>query len=151
MLIAQLMGLHRNPACPVKTVDPRRRAEPEFMWFRIVFADRYLCLMLGLPQGSLDQSTATEAELASDTPIGRLERIHCKLASRVLERNDGNLPEPECFALTLEIDVELQRAANNMSSRWWLPLIWPGWPVARQPTGSMIRYGCLITYSTSTC
>ncbi len=54
-------------------VDPDTKVNPHVMWLRIVFQDRWYSLMLGLPQGTLDTSMATEARLAADMPMGRLE------------------------------------------------------------------------------
>ncbi|KAF1966349.1 KR-domain-containing protein [Bimuria novae-zelandiae CBS 107.79] len=54
--------------------------------------------------GSSDRSMAPEALLASDTPMGRLERLHCVIASQILERNES----------------KLQRAAHSLPSKWWL-------------------------------
>ena len=89
------------------------------MWFRIVSAERHLCLMLGLPQGTLDQSMASEAMLANDTSVGRLERTHCVIASRILERNQS-APSPRDSDLTRELDAELQSAARYLPRIWWL-------------------------------
>lgn len=120
MVVAQLMGFHK-PASQAqgKVLDPNKKAHPEFIWFRIVFAERHLCLMLGLPQGTLDQSMASKAMLAGDTPMGRLERVHCVVASRLLERNQSD-PSSQDFSLTQELDAELQTAAAGLPSKWWL-------------------------------
>ena len=120
MSIAQLMGLNRSEhQSQYKVLDPKTEYHPQLMWFRIVFLDRYLCLMLGLSQGCLDLSMASDAMLASDTPMGRLERIHCVVASRILERNESK-PSSHDLALTRTLDVELQRAARSLPSKWWL-------------------------------
>ncbi|CZR66623.1 uncharacterized protein PAC_16524 [Phialocephala subalpina] len=120
MSIAQLMGLNRsNNQAQYKVLDPKTRYDPPLMWFRVVFLDRYLCLMLGLSQGCLDRSMASDAMLANDTPMGRLERIHCVIASRILERNESG-PNSHDLALTRILDVELQRAARSLPSKWWL-------------------------------
>ena len=72
MLVAQLMGLHRSAIQhPLKVLDPSQPVYPTYFWFRIVCTDRQLCLMLGLPQGSLDASMVAEAALANDSPEGR--------------------------------------------------------------------------------
>lgn len=120
MSIAQLMGLHRSHnQAQYKVLDPKTKYHPQLMWFRIVFLDRYLCLMLGLSQGSLDRSMASNTLLANDTPMGRLERIHCVVASRILERNEST-PDSGDLTLTRTLDVELQRAARSLPSKWWL-------------------------------
>ena len=120
------------------------------MWFRILFLDRYLCLMLGLPQGCYDRSMATEARLMNDTLLGRLERVHCLVASRILERNETQAG-PSHQKLTRELDVELKNAAKSLPSKWWLTprlehnttdslsLFWE----TRQLFGQMMHYNLL--------
>ncbi|KAB8076958.1 hypothetical protein BDV29DRAFT_169134 [Aspergillus leporis] len=120
MTIAQSMGFHRlGGRVQYKVLHPETTAYPHFMWFRIVFYDRQMCLMLGMPQGTLDRSMASDAMLAKDSPGGRLERIHCVIASRILERNES---DPACYdyAWTQNLDKELQRSARSLPSRWWL-------------------------------
>ncbi|PWY88062.1 hypothetical protein BO94DRAFT_516518 [Aspergillus sclerotioniger CBS 115572] len=120
MALAQLMGLHRPGGCrPLRLLDPNYKFDASFLWYRIVYTDRFLCLMLGLPQGSLDRSMAAEAALAHDTPLGRLERTHCAIASRILERNDAD-PASYNMSTIREIDLELQDIAQTMPSGWWL-------------------------------
>jgi hypothetical protein len=121
MSIAQLMGLNRPHNQTQYTIlNPRTSYHPQLMWFRIVFLDRYLCLILGVSQGCSDHSMASEALLASDTPMGRLERLHCVIASRILERNELNMSAAEEAALTRKLDAELQSAARSLPSSWWL-------------------------------
>lgn len=123
MVLAQLMGLHRGPENhqPLKVLDPtQRRIFPAHLWFRIVSTDRYLSMMLGLPQGSLDRGIANEALLANDTPMGRLERLECIIASRILERNESGASLTDSLAVTLQIDLELQRVAKVVPAKWWL-------------------------------
>ncbi|CAI7576302.1 unnamed protein product [Penicillium viridicatum] len=120
MAIAQMMNLHQSQSrAKYKVLDPKAKTYPQFMWFRIVSLDRNLCLMLGLTQGSFDRSMATGTAFRDDTPMGRLERMHCTLASRILERNESD-PCANDFALTQNLDLELQKAARSMPSRWWL-------------------------------
>ncbi|KAK3369995.1 hypothetical protein B0H63DRAFT_305345 [Podospora didyma] len=121
MVIAQLMGLHRpesmNPQ-PLKMIDPKGSIRPAFLWYRIVYADRCLSMMLGLPQGTLDKSMSSPAALASDSPMGQLERIHATIMSRILERNESNALMRE-YATTQEIDREIQNSAKLLPSKWW--------------------------------
>ncbi|RAK95407.1 Zn(II)2Cys6 transcription factor [Aspergillus ibericus CBS 121593] len=120
MALAQLMGIHRPGGSPsLRLLDPNYKFNARFLWYRIVYTDRFLCLMLGLPQGSLDRSMAADAALAHDTPLGRLERTHCAIASRILERNDAD-PASYNMSTVREIDLELQDIAQTMPSGWWL-------------------------------
>jgi hypothetical protein len=121
MILAQLMGFDQpGSRAQHRVLSPDTKAHPQFLWFRIVLSERHLCLMLGIPQGSLDRGMASEALLQKDTPMGRLERVHCVIASRILERNQGE-PGPRDSELTRELDGELQRAAGELDSKWWLP------------------------------
>nr|QCF41211.1 CcxT [Bipolaris sorokiniana] len=122
MLLAQLLGLHvHTPATPKQypILDHATRCDPQYMWFRIVHYDRYMCLLLGLPQGSTDVSMASEALLATDTAMGGLERVQCVIASRILQRNESD-PTSVDFSVTQSLDKDLQRAAQTLPSKWWL-------------------------------
>ncbi|KAL4943062.1 hypothetical protein BDV06DRAFT_190770 [Aspergillus oleicola] len=116
MSLAQIMGIHRPNHNPLRLIDHRRRVEASFLWYRMVYVDRFMCLMMGLPQGSMDRTMTADSYLASDTPMGRLERLHCVIASRILGRNDAGLASPDNV---LEIDRDLQNAAEAMPAGWW--------------------------------
>ncbi|KAI9686302.1 MAG: hypothetical protein M1820_010658 [Bogoriella megaspora] len=116
MLIAQLMGLDRSGG-RVQVLDPDTKSDPHVMWFRIVYFDRHLCLLLGLPQGSGDRNMTFDTLTNNNSPIGRLERIHCNVASRILERNAS---DPSSYETTRKIDAELQNAARDLPGKWWL-------------------------------
>lgn len=122
MLVAQMVGLHRHGIQqPLKMIDPSQPVYPGFFWFRIVTTDRQLCLMLGLPQGSLDTSMASESALAGQTPGGAFEHKQCIIACKILERNESSNPAVLDDLETLyDIDAKLQTAGNEMPSRWWL-------------------------------
>ncbi|KAI1386034.1 uncharacterized protein F4822DRAFT_360787 [Hypoxylon trugodes] len=120
MHLAQLMGFHLpSSRLRYRMLNPNTKADPRYMWYRIVHYDRYLCIMLGLPQGSNDCSMATDAMFENDTPLGRLERMHCVLVAKILERNESDARSGDS-ALTEELDRELQKAAKSLPSRWWL-------------------------------
>ncbi|KAL2678353.1 hypothetical protein Neosp_009099 [[Neocosmospora] mangrovei] len=114
---AQLMGIHRRQHS-AKALDPNNNLDTRFFWFRILYTERLLCLLLGLPQGSTDCTMGDEAALLlEEHPVGRLERMHCVIASKLLERNDM---ETNYDSETRSIDLQIQRAAQSMPSRWWL-------------------------------
>lgn len=119
MTIAQLMEFHRLGKAQCKVVKHDTKAYPELVWFRIVSIERYICLMLDVPQGTQDGKMASESMLASDTPMGRLDRIHCVITSRILERNQLD-PDLLDFTLTQELDEELQSASRGLPPKWWL-------------------------------
>jgi hypothetical protein len=120
IVVAQLMGLHCvHRSAQYKVLDPKTKVDTQYIWFQNLFCDRHLCLLLGLPQFCADESMASDEMLANETPLGRLERLHCVLASRILARNESN-PSSHDFALTKDLDLELQKTAKIMPSKWWL-------------------------------
>jgi len=117
MSIAQMMGLHRAPSPTAKVVDAETQAriDPEYMWYRLVITDRYLSLMLGLPQASLESPFGSPEALASCTPMERMERMQSIAGGRILQRiNVHDLAE------THEADKLLREAASLMPPQWWL-------------------------------
>ncbi|EEU34587.1 uncharacterized protein NECHADRAFT_1729, partial [Fusarium vanettenii 77-13-4] len=114
---AQLMGIHRRQHS-AKGLDPNNNLDTRFFWFRILYTERLLCLLLGLPQASTDCTMGDEAALLMEEhPVGRLERMHCVIASKLLQRNDM---ETNYDQETRNIDIQIQRAAQSMPPRWWL-------------------------------
>jgi hypothetical protein len=115
--VAQIMGLHRGSNSPsLQILEPEMRAafNPDQICFRLVEMDCYLSLMLGLPWTSLEARFATPKALEGCQPIDRMQRIHCAVANRILQRNENNLSE------THDIDTLLQKAAAEMPPQWWL-------------------------------
>ncbi|KAL3441381.1 hypothetical protein BJX65DRAFT_288712 [Aspergillus insuetus] len=119
MAVAQVMGVHR-PGVSVRSVDPQYNVDISHLWYRIVHLDRSICLFLGLPQGSMDRSMGSERCISCDTHLGRLERLHCVIASRILERNDSG-QESDPMETLKAIDKEINKAAETMPSGWWIP------------------------------
>ncbi|CAM1511972.1 Fc.00g094850.m01.CDS01 [Cosmosporella sp. VM-42] len=119
MFLAQLMSLHRQTRPPPKSVQPGNRWDPQFLWYRIVYYDRFFSLILGLPQGCADNSMGSSSQLEHDTPMGRLERRHCVLAGRILQRNESD-PSPDDLIDTQAIDMEIRKLSESMPSKWWL-------------------------------
>jgi hypothetical protein len=120
LLVGQMMGIHRSGTRPIETIDPNNKIDQHFLWFKIVHADRYLSLLLGFPQGTLDTSMASEAALASDALLGRLDRLQAVIASRILERNEAGLSGQNLAAATQDIDTELLRVGKTMPAKFWL-------------------------------
>ncbi|KAJ6133990.1 hypothetical protein N7523_000312 [Penicillium sp. IBT 18751x] len=117
MSLAQLMGFHRpDNQTLYQALDPNTKYDTRIMWLRITILDRQLCLLLGLPEGSMDHSMT---HIANDCPMGRLEQLHCVAMSRILERN-ASKPSGRDLASTRAIDLELQKAAGSLPSKWWL-------------------------------
>lgn len=125
MTVAQLMGLHRSPMPPLKRIDPELDANPEFLWFRIVYMDRYLSLLLGLPQGTSDKSMGAMSVLRLEPPLGKFERLLTVVASRILERNEISFSTSE-ITTTQSIDSELLRISKSIPASFWRPANFQG-------------------------
>lgn len=118
--LAQLMGLHNGNTLSLVSLDSESIASPSFMWYRIVHQDRYLALMLGLPAGTGETAIAVPAPLTpGDCASEYHEQIHCTIMGQIIARNNrGDVAKD--FSKTQEIDLALQKAAQSMSSGWWL-------------------------------
>jgi hypothetical protein len=126
MLLAQMMGLHKNQNPPsIKKLDSQTSAKPEHIWLDIVTSDRYLSLMLGLPQGSPGANSFTTTEMLERcTPEEHMQRIHCVVGGRIIQRSE---PDINDLAATQELDALLQKASMSMTPQWWLiPDLAPG-------------------------
>lgn len=119
MLMAQMMSLHRGmKTATFKSLEGRTDIRPDDIWFRLVQWDRYLSMMLGLPQGAPgDGSFATDKRLEGCTPMERLQRIDCLVGGRILQRDETDINNLE---LTQEIDHLLHKAASSVPPQWWL-------------------------------
>ncbi|PYI05402.1 hypothetical protein BO78DRAFT_461951 [Aspergillus sclerotiicarbonarius CBS 121057] len=118
--VAQMMALHRGLASTsLRTLEPETRAtlNPDHLCFRLVQLDRYLSLLLGLPQASLEARFLSPKALEGCQPIERMQRIHCAVAGRILQRNDADVNN---LANTHDIDQLLQKAAAEVPPQWWL-------------------------------
>lgn len=122
--LAQMMGLHQATRLQPRHqfLDPKSTAEPSALWVRIIHRDRSLSLLLGLPSGSTNKTVVSDDMLAQDTPLGRLERLHCDIMGSLLERKQARSRDP---SLAHCLDKELQQAARVLPSKWWLTPSFP--------------------------
>lgn len=120
LAVAQMLGIHQRYGSSAGTwLDEnasRPRIDPEYMWLRLVLTDRYLSLMLGLPQGTLENVFATPEALSDCTGLERFERMLGAAASLILQRNSVQRLD---LAYTKKIDELLQEAAICMQPQWW--------------------------------
>lgn len=120
MVLGQMMGLHKGTSSPNTTIleaETRNRIDPDYLWSRLVFSDRYLSLMLGLPQASTENIFARPEALAKCAPIECMERMMAVAGDLILQRNSNQRSD---LALTHEVDEMLREAATLMPPKWWL-------------------------------
>jgi hypothetical protein len=119
MVLAQLLGLHRQThSVSLKVIEPQTRARIDFdyIWFRLVESDRYLSLMLGVPQSWSGNAFLEMRELRLCSPIEQFERLLIVISGRILDRNERDVQD---LAVTQEIDHLLQCASTYMPPQWW--------------------------------
>ncbi|KAJ6145725.1 hypothetical protein N7470_009620 [Penicillium chermesinum] len=111
----------------LKLIETDYRAEK--IWFHLVYSDRFLSLMLGIPSASTNDAFAHPSRLAINSPDEKMERIHTLLAGQLISRNlriqeatseqqKGSLILHE-YKETKRIDDQLKKAARIMPTNWW--------------------------------
>lgn len=114
MNIGQLMGLHKRE-------EPGGSLLPggNHIWKGLIQADRYLCLLLGMPAGA-DDSVILPHETFSNPNIDHdvlFIRKLTNLAGGIIDRNQSE--NINAFASTQELDEKLDQIGKEMPSSWW--------------------------------
>lgn len=101
----------------------------ESVWFELIYSDRFLSLVLGLPFAITDNSPSI-TDYMDVTPAQRLERIHVLVAGRIITRNlrmQRQMVDTQHEALadkdyqeTTMIDQQLKKATRLLPTAWWL-------------------------------
>lgn len=126
--IAQLLGLHIPQ---VRRQNKQRKATNgqtpiclKTLWFRLIFMDRYMALVLCLPMSIKDDSFMQDS--VPTEPYEKMERIQAMLTSRIISRNElmqhGQLTDEliyNHYSETKDIDYELKQAARSLPADWW--------------------------------
>ncbi|KAJ5748292.1 uncharacterized protein N7511_009988 [Penicillium nucicola] len=118
--VAQMMNLQRGLVSPsLKFLEPETRMafNPAQTYFKLIQMDRYLSIMLGLPHTSLEDRLSTPQSLEDRSPTERMQRIHCAVAGRIIERTNGGI---NSSINVQEDDMRLRKAADEMEPKWWL-------------------------------
>jgi hypothetical protein len=126
MVFAQLMRIDQSNPPHVQILDPQSKIVPKHVWYRIVYMDSYLSLMLGLPHGGQDINMEEPQPQPGETPTCRLRRAHTLVARRILDRNRRSCAQD--FAQTRSIDRELLTVARDLPDEYWVP---PDFPALR--------------------
>ncbi|KAI1344936.1 hypothetical protein F5Y15DRAFT_12300 [Xylariaceae sp. FL0016] len=125
LAITQLMGIDRWGDKPLKSVDPKSnpetRTRARSLWFRLVFSDRFLSLLLGVPAGTDDNSFFDPGSSPNDSPMDAIEKQHAVIGAAIIKRN-CNQKSDSAFSVTHSIDCELDQIAKSMPPSFWQPV-----------------------------
>ncbi|EHK42570.1 hypothetical protein TRIATDRAFT_22056, partial [Trichoderma atroviride IMI 206040] len=127
--IAHLVGLHipqrRRQGKQQSSANGPSSMCLATLWFRLVFMDRYLSLVLDLPMSVLDDSFMDD--FVTQAPFEKLERAQAKLTSRIIFRNQqlrlgqrGGDPVYDHYKETKDIDYLLTQATRALPLEWWV-------------------------------
>lgn len=125
--LAQMMGVDKGRSVAFRSCAPNprpdHRTSADVLWYKVVYWERYLSLILGISVGSQGNVFSSDEAHELDSPIERLDKAHTVLSARISERNGSHHQDPARFqtnyALTQEIDLELEAASNAMPTGWW--------------------------------
>ncbi|KAH6679948.1 hypothetical protein F5X68DRAFT_234468 [Plectosphaerella plurivora] len=122
--VCQLMGLHQpHTAVHAESIEPRASNDPRLLWFKIVYIERMLCLLLGVPDVAVDMNDSGDGEFSSlsvcDTDLGQLKRAQIVIASKIIRRNQRDPFFRNSREVTFALDLDLQRTAGFLPPRWW--------------------------------
>lgn len=118
---AQLTGMHLSTAKPPRPGDNlfQRRLR---LWCSIVYVDRFLSLLLGLPYAVSDAAFVPQVEMRLRTEKPSLETYVLRMGviiGRIIDRNQD--PASMSLPATLKMDQDLEEIAKEMPNSWWDP------------------------------
>ncbi|XXG95449.1 hypothetical protein Hte_001711 [Hypoxylon texense] len=133
MSLAQMIGVDRVRNPPnMKVLDKRTRFSCLIIWSRLVYMERYLSLLIGMPSSTTGPFLSAE-NMNDGPPTARIEKAHALICGKIIKRNAMTAgPEAirlDSVAAIREIDSDLERVANSVPSSWWQI------PVLRQEMG----------------
>lgn len=103
--VAQILGLHR--LAPGVAHDSETESRARHIWNHIIYADRYLSLMLGMYHGITDVALDFQ-RCPSETPSSSSMDLLCRIAGSIIERNQTfTTVTPLMVRMTQTIDSEL--------------------------------------------
>lgn len=115
-----MMGLHRLVESSIQTIIPNIVVDPRFLWNQILYMDRFLSMMLALPQGSPDGPIDYDYDIATEELGNLMPSLHTTIMGRILERNQLGRT-PRALAMTKDIDTQLLKRVASMPRCLWQP------------------------------
>lgn len=125
VMAAQLMGLHRPGQYRFKVIKEDSDLAPEAMWACIIFLERLLSLLLGLPTSTGTADSAVRTVMGVPATVGDMSTLVVGVAAKIIERNELHLSQ-RALEMTQEIDRELIQVTQQMPSNFWRPLALEG-------------------------
>ncbi|CAD0107000.1 unnamed protein product [Aureobasidium uvarum] len=120
VMAAQLLGLHRRGHYRYKIIGDRHDIDPETIWSSIVYMERVVSLLSGLPTSTDNMALARQEDEVNATDDSSLLTNLGNVAGKILQRNQIELPQ-QALNITKSIDDELLRVAENLSPTFWRP------------------------------
>lgn len=129
LTMAQLMGLHRPSASwNVRSLAPADTTSPRIMWFRVLYLEHFLCLLLGVPSSHRGSDKALQPS-SEDHPLEQLEKRQVAAAHRIMDRNEHDLGFRDLQTLQ-NIENDMNNAAALMPAEWWEVPTYTGSPTS---------------------
>ena len=144
--VAQLMGIHLCPIPPQRRINQELDVDPGVLWFRIIYMDSYLSILLGLPKATSEKAIKAMAFPMDKSPINRFEQQLTIVAIKIMERNE--IPFDTCELLDSScIDTELLHISNCMPIKFWHPISFQGMALgSAESILESLRLGAQVYY-----
>ncbi|KIW42123.1 uncharacterized protein PV06_05708 [Exophiala oligosperma] len=121
LMVAQLYGVNRLNGPTPKRLDPEpSNSSMQTLWTHVIYVDRFVSLMLGLPPGNTDFNPETHAPPTAGKPRENLESLHAVVSVKIFQRNQLT-PSQQVVIDTLDIDKELRKTAESLPANFWRP------------------------------
>ncbi|KAJ5313908.1 uncharacterized protein N7443_000792 [Penicillium atrosanguineum] len=118
--VAQIIGLHR--LAPEAAQDSESTSRARHIWNHIIYADRYLSLMLGMYHGITDVALDSQCGL-SEKPNTSMDLLCC-IAGSIIERNQRLTQVTPAMAFTAAVTLMINllgpKGRPRSSSDDWL-------------------------------
>ncbi|PYH40783.1 uncharacterized protein BP01DRAFT_408849 [Aspergillus saccharolyticus JOP 1030-1] len=122
---AQMLGLHQPDHHRFKQLGTRTDLEPGMMWVCIVYMERMLSLLLGLPTSTAGTNLPVSKAASTSAEDCSLSLLATNLTARILERNQIRSSQ-QAQETTQEIDQKLIEMSEQLPSTFWQPLAFAG-------------------------
>ncbi|PQE09877.1 Transcription factor protein [Rutstroemia sp. NJR-2017a BVV2] len=120
-----LLGLHRPGHYRFKAIEKQNDLDPEVMWTRIIYMERVLSLLLGLPTSTGGPSSEIQDEPQHSTRSCSLPTLVTHITTKIIDRNQMKILH-HALEKTQQIDQELIKLTQLLPSTFWRPMALAG-------------------------